>query len=276
VTSEDVKTCCADLYASDWARLLLGESLHPGGLALTERLATLLDLRSDSVVLDVAAGRGTSALHLAGAFGCRVVGVDYSPRNVEIAPGRGAPGGPGASGQFRTGDAERLVDVGDGRFDAVICEYAFCTFPDKAAAAREIARVLRPGGRFGLSDLTRSGPLPQELESLLGWVACLADAQPVARYVHQLEAAGLRVELDEPHDDAVAELVRQVRGRLLGAKLLATLKQLDLRGVDLSRAAELARCAADTVERGIIGYSLIVATKPVADQDVPTRGQAAP
>ena len=40
--SQEVKSCCAALYSSDWARLLLGDSFHPGGLALTERLGTRL------------------------------------------------------------------------------------------------------------------------------------------------------------------------------------------------------------------------------------------
>jgi ubiquinone/menaquinone biosynthesis C-methylase UbiE len=186
-----------------------------------------------------------------------VVGVDYSAQNFDAAPRSDRV-------QLLLGDAERLTALTDQSFDAAICECAFCPFPDKPAAAREIARVLRPGGRFGLSDLTRSGPWPTELDGLLGWVGCLADAQPVATYVHQLEAAGLRIELVEPHDDALAELVRQVRGRLLGANLLAALKQLDHLGVHFARAAELGRCAAAAVEGGILGYSLIVATRPSA------------
>ena len=58
--------------------------------------------------------------------------------------------------RFEQGDAERLT-LDDGQFDAVICECAFCTFPDKRAAAAEFARVLKPGGTVGLTDLTRSG-----------------------------------------------------------------------------------------------------------------------
>src|SRR5205823_12263086 len=68
----ELKSCCANLYETDVARLLLGDSFHPGGLALTERLGQLLRLCPDDVVLDVAAGRGTSAVHLAKLFGCRV------------------------------------------------------------------------------------------------------------------------------------------------------------------------------------------------------------
>src|SRR5262245_56933568 len=80
-----VKACCADMYAGDWAQLLLGDSLHPGGAALTERLGDLLGLGPGARVLDVASGRGGSAIHLARHFGSSVLGVDYGVRNVRRA-----------------------------------------------------------------------------------------------------------------------------------------------------------------------------------------------
>ena len=85
VNEANVKQCCAAFYGSDLARLLLGESFHPGGTALTERLGQLTQLSRHSRVLDVAAGRGTSAFHLAQSFGCDVVGVDLSENNVTLA-----------------------------------------------------------------------------------------------------------------------------------------------------------------------------------------------
>src|SRR5260370_41659650 len=75
--TDELKACCAAVYASDWARLLLGESFHPGGLALTERLGTLLDLGPGKRVLDIAAGQGSSAIFLAQRFGCEVIGAEY-------------------------------------------------------------------------------------------------------------------------------------------------------------------------------------------------------
>jgi len=259
--TEATKACCADVYASDWARLLLGDSLHPGGLALTERLGVLLGLGSESHVLDLAAGRGASALHLTRVFGCHVVGVDYSARNVALAQQTAHSAGLSDQVRFIEGDAERLTAFASDAFDAVVCECAYCTFPDKPAAMREIARVLRPGGRFGLSDLTRAGPVPSELEGLLAWIACIADALTVDRYVADCEAVGLRVERVEPHDQALAELVRQVRGRLIGADILTKLDVLALPGVDLEDAKMLARHAAEAVQAGTLGYSLIIATK---------------
>ena len=75
-SQETVKQCCARLYESDFAKMLLGDSFHPGGVKLTERLGTLVGLTSQSRVLDIASGKGTSALFLAERFGCEVIGID--------------------------------------------------------------------------------------------------------------------------------------------------------------------------------------------------------
>jgi len=255
-----LKTCCAALYESDWARLLLGDSFHPGGLALTQRLGELLGLRPGQRVLDVAAGKGASAVFLAQHFGCEVVGVDYGPGAVAEATALAEEVGLADRVCFEQGDAERLR-FGGGSFDAVICECAFCTFPDKAAAAGEFARVLRPGGRVGLSDLTRTGSLPPELEGLLAWIACIADARPVDEYLSYLETAGFVADRVEPHDAVLGEMIHGVRTRLLGAELLVKLKKLDLPGADFEQAKALARSAVEAVRRGQLGYALIVGTK---------------
>lgn len=183
--AEEVQSCCANIYESDLARLLLGDSFHPGGLTLTQRLGELLALDPSKRVLDVAAGKGASAIFLARRFGCEVEGVDYSARNVAEATRAAQEAGAGGLVRFHQGDAERLP-FEDGEFDAVVCECAYCTFSNKAAAAREFYRVLRPDGSVGLSDLTRTGELGPELQTLLAWVACLGDARPVEEYASHL------------------------------------------------------------------------------------------
>ncbi len=155
--SIELKSCCAALYQSDFARMLLGDSFHPGGLRLTARLGEQLRLGPNARVLDVASGTGESALFLARQFGCQVVGVDFGSQSVKEAKSRAGAAQVDHLLSFVQGDAEHL-DFPDGGFDAVVCECAFCTFPDKRAATSEFARVLRPGGLVGMSDLTRSGP----------------------------------------------------------------------------------------------------------------------
>jgi hypothetical protein len=113
-----------------------------------------------------------------------------------------------------------------------------------------------------LSDLTRGPVLPEELSGLLAWVACIADALPVNTYVGYLCDAGLRVERVEPHDEALLEMVNQVRTKLLGTEILVGLKKLELPGVDFTAAKEMARSAADAVQQGSLGYTILHASKP--------------
>ena len=249
-----LKTCCAAAYESEFARALLGDSLHPGGLALTGRLGELLELRPGQRVLDVASGTGESAIFLAKRFGCEVCGVDFGADQVAKASERAAAAEVAHLVRFEQGDAEQLPFPSNA-FDAAICECAFCTFPDKRAAAREFARVLKPGGRLGLSDLTRSGPLPPELEGLLAWIACIADARPAAEYVGYLEEAGFSAVSVEPHDEALTQMVREIQGKLLSAELMVKLKKLELPGADFEHAKRLARAAAEAVQKGLLGYS---------------------
>jgi arsenite methyltransferase len=253
-----VKSCCAAAYDSELARALLGDSFHPGGLALTQRLGELLEVHPGMLVLDAACGKGDSAIFLAQQFGCDVVGVDLGPVNIAEAARRADKAGLGDRVRFVQGDVETIGLPGDS-FDCVICECAFCTFPGKSAAAGEFARVLRRGGRVGISDLTRNGPLPSELEGLLAWIACIADALPAREYTRFLEAASFRAVHTEPHDDVLLAMARDVQARLMGLELIAGLRKVDIPGVDLAQARSLARAAIEAIQHRALGYAIITA-----------------
>ena len=263
--TESIKQCCAKLYESDLAKFLLGDCFHPGGLRLTERLGTLLRLSPESRVLDVASGTGASAFFLAEHFGCEVVGIDYGSQNVAQANEFATTKGLASRVRFELGDAEALP-FADASFDAVVCECAFCTFPNKTQAAIEFARVLRPDGRVGLSDLTRGESLPKELDSLFGWIVCIADAQPVKRYVEYLRSAELEVGTPEQHDAALVETVQQIGMKLLSAEVLAGLKKLVLPGVDLATARQMAKRVLAAIQQRQLGYGILTAVKSAPAQ----------
>ncbi len=263
---QTLKSCCANLYQSDWVKLLLGDSFHPGGIALTTYLGAALQLEPGQRVLDVAAGQGTSAVHLAKRFGCTVLGIEYSRLAVEQATQAARTADVAHLVTFEQGDAEQLP-VSSASVDAVICECAFCTFPDKAKAAAEFKRVLVPGGRVGLSDLTRKGELPADLQGLLAWIACIADAQPLENYMRYLTDVGLEMQLVEQHDDALTDMVRSIQAKLLATELLVKLNKISLPGeIDIEQAKIMAKAAATAIQARQFGYATLIATIPVYSQ----------
>jgi SAM-dependent methyltransferase len=151
---------------------------------------SLLDARPAGRALDAACGTGRHASHLV-ARGHDVVGVDLSPDMLAVA----RDSVPEAT--FRVGD---LVDIPAERdeFDVVACGLAIAHVADLAAAVRELARVLRPGGHLVLSAL-------HPFQALLGWHAPFADDDGARHFVREyththadcfaaFRAAGLRVE----------------------------------------------------------------------------------
>ncbi|MGW1887396.1 class I SAM-dependent methyltransferase [Streptomyces sp. NPDC001970] len=160
---------------------------------------------------------------------------------------------------FVTGDAERLP-YPDGVFDAV-CECALCTFPDKEQAAAEFARVLRPGGRVGITDVTAvPGRLAPELTGLGARIACVADARPLAQYTDILAAAGLRTLSTERQDQAMVRMIDQIEARLNLLRITAPARLAEA-GVDLTAAPAVLQAARDAVTSGILGYALLIAVK---------------
>ena len=254
-----VKACCASAYGTDLVSMLLGDSFHPGGADLTRRLATALDLQPGQQVLDVASGIGTTALLLAEERKVDVLGIDLGDSQVSRARARASDVGLSGRVRFELGDAERLP-VHDDAYDAVVCECAFCTFPDKATAAAELARVIRPGGQVGITDIWLDPTkLEPELQGLAGRIACIADARPIDEVQTILECAGLVVTHIERHDEALLDTIDRVATRLRAARLLNVAM---LRRFNIARGIELADRATEAVQRGDAGYMLLTATKP--------------
>lgn len=100
-------------------------------------------------VLDLACATGTVARHVAPIVGRKgkVIGLDINPDMLAVARSRPAP--EGAQIEWRQGDATSL-DLPDNAFDLVLCQQGLQFFPDRAAALREVRRVLADEGRVAL------------------------------------------------------------------------------------------------------------------------------
>jgi arsenite methyltransferase len=253
VLPDDPKACCARLYESDAVRWLLDDQLHPGGEALTLRLAELAGVAPGKRVLDVACGSGATARLLAREFDCVAVGVDLGARAIAAA---GQAAGAGERASFLLGDAEALP-LPDSGFDVAISECSLCTFPDKPRAIAEMARVLRPGGTIAIADVTADvDALPAALRTAAARVACVAGAGTADEYVALLRDAGCEPHAIEPHDAELRTMADRVEARLRVARMLAPAGELRERAAE---AAALARLAIRAIERGVLGYTLIAA-----------------
>jgi ubiquinone/menaquinone biosynthesis C-methylase UbiE len=124
---------------------------------VSELLIEALDVHATERVLDVATGSGNAAL-AAARRGCAVVGVDYVPALLDRARARAEA--EGLTVDFVDGDAEALL-FDDGSFEVVSSVFGVMFAPDQERSARELVRVVRPGGRIGLVAHTPDGFIGQ-------------------------------------------------------------------------------------------------------------------
>ncbi len=154
-------------------------------------------LRPGEVVIDLGSGGGFDCFVAGPKVGAtgRVIGIDMTPDMLSKARKNIASYSKqsGLSNvEFRLGEIEN-IPVADGTGDVVISNCVLNLSPDKPRVWREVARVLKPGGRVAVSDLALLKPLPEsvkaDVEALIG---CIAGAVLVEETRAQMAAAGLK------------------------------------------------------------------------------------
>ncbi|HEX3770484.1 MAG TPA: class I SAM-dependent methyltransferase [Polyangiaceae bacterium] len=164
---DQTKTDVVDLEAvkarqqATWASgdfAVVGTTLQLAG----ESLCEAADLGAGSTVIDVACGNGNATLAAARRF-CQVTGVDYVP--ALLARGAERARAERLDVRFVEGDAEAL-SFDDGAFDAAISTFGVMFAPDQERAARELTRVVHPGGVIALANWTPEGFIGKLLQTV--------------------------------------------------------------------------------------------------------------
>lgn len=233
------------LYSHPMVEAVLGGSLHPGGLALT--LDMCKGLGPNDHLLDVGCGKGTSARAVADATGCRVTGVDVSQESITEARRRND--NPRIT-------FETIADLSDvsGPFTAILSECVLCLQGAPADNLSEYHRLLAPGGRLLLSDVTVEED-DTDFRSAAGFVACLGGAMPHAALLETVTAAGF----DVTESASRRDLVQAVRDRIHSRVDVAAIT--DALGPQVTGLARLVDAAESALANGHLSYAAIDALR---------------
>jgi SAM-dependent methyltransferase len=158
----------------------------------------LIDLRPGQTVLDLGSGGGIDVLLSAKRVGPtgKVYGLDMTDEMLALARANQRRAG-ATNVEFLKGTIES-IPLPDRSVDVIISNCVINLAVDKDAVLREAFRVLKPGGRFAVSDVVLRGQVPLEIRrSLELWVGCVAGALQENEYVQKLKTAGfVDVELE--------------------------------------------------------------------------------
>jgi SAM-dependent methyltransferase len=190
------------------------DQLHSRGIAATREHAERADIRTGMRVLDLGCGIGGSSRYLAGALGCRVIGVDLTPEYIDVARELTHRCGLTDRIEYYVGDALALP-VASAAFDRVFSHNVTMNIADKVALAHEVARVLVHDGKFSCLELARGPvgevtfPVPWASEQTASFLVQPSDMRAA------LEAGGLRVleELDLTEASKAAAKAASERNR---------------------------------------------------------------
>jgi arsenite methyltransferase len=217
-------TCCTDAptdFGSGlYDALELAELPGPAVLASLGcgNPIAVAELRPGETVLDLGSGGGIDVLLSARRVGPggSAIGLDMTDEMLELARRNAAEAG-ASNVTFVKGTIE-AVPLRDASVDVVISNCVINLAADKPAVFREIARVLRPGGRVGVTDIVAANELsPEERAVRGGFAECVAGALSFDEYESGLRAAGLEsIELETTHQVADGMFAAIVRARKPG------------------------------------------------------------
>lgn len=211
-SSEALELCCTDdgqivfgslLYAPD-ERAELPDAAVLASLGCGNPTA-VAELKAGETVLDLGSGGGIDVLLSARRVGPTglAIGVDMTDEMLDLARANAAEAGI-TNVEFRKGTIEDLP-LGDDSVDVVISNCVVNLAADKGAVLAEIARVLRPGGRIGISDVVAEDRLSASERAERGsYVGCIAGALSMSEFRDGLAAVGL-TDVDLVPTHAVAD-----------------------------------------------------------------------
>jgi len=152
----------------------------------------MASLKPGEEVVDLGCGGGLDALLAARRVGPtgRAIGIDVTPEMIALARKNADKSDSGDAVEFHMATID-AIPLADASVDCVISNCVINLAPDKAAVFRDVARILKPGGRLAVSDIALKKPLPAALaDDIAAYVGCIAGAISIDAYRQHLVDAG--------------------------------------------------------------------------------------
>jgi len=188
-----------DLSSLDPKDISIIDQLHVGGAPASIKLLKKAGL-DGGLVLDAGCGIGGSSRLMAQLFNCRVTGVDLAQKFIEAADFLAQCTGLENKTRFQQGSILEL-DFADNTFDAVLCQHVLMNIEDKAVAVKEFFRVLKPGGKLILHEVTKGSDAKVEFPVPWASKSSISFLQPWDTLAEILETWGFKTLIysDESH-----------------------------------------------------------------------------
>ncbi len=236
------------------------DEFHVGGRAATTELCERLGVTHDDHILDVGCGIGGTTRFITELSGCEVTGVDLAPNYITIA--RLLTEWTGLTDRAGYEIASALdMPFEDSSFDKAVQLHVGMNIADKVALFREVHRVVRPGGRFGVYDIMRvtdgtiEFPVPWATDASMSFV------EDLSTYGNALELAGFETAEIRNRRQFAVEFFGAMRANALAAGGPPPLGLHLILGKDAS--TKLANVI-DAIDAGVIAPVEIICDKPEA------------
>lgn len=193
----------SNVYESKHMSCVLGDTLRPGGLELTDKGVDFCKFEKDSRILDVGCGRGNTVEYLKERYSFDSYGIDPSKVLLE-------------EGKIRNPELNIFEGIGekipfdDDYMDGIFAECTLSLMEDLPAALNETHRVLKNNGYFVITDVYAKNPEYLELLNKFSFNSCLRGLHDIEKLKSALESIGFKVMLLEDYTHLLRELMVKI------------------------------------------------------------------
>ena len=258
LVSEFLDACFQDQNQINLVKSLLDSPTYTANLDIPRRLGRALKLNEFDTILDLASGDGIADVMLCQTYGCQIVGLTPNEDQLSRARQTAFKSKLFQKVTFKLGNLSDLTYLHDS-YDTVICESSLSPSPDKYTLVNEIQKILKPGGRTGIVDITLEGNLPSNLSCMLPMVPSLNLAISADGYKNIFKEHGFKSIEIQHLTTILSETIRTLQIKIMMARLAASNDIIQIDTAAFEKAHALLVLINESVTEGNLSFIMLTA-----------------